>query len=709
MFVAKRHDVKRSTANDRNHRQFLFYATALSPLVLGSIFASNNAEARVTRLLVEERVVIEDSNYKGVGSYERLKGRAHFAVDPKDKRNKVIYNLDKAPKNKDNLVEFSSPFVIVKPLDFKRGNRKIFYGINNRGNCIELSFRSLSTTPPTCFPTSVAQLGADNPLFTEGFTWVDAGWHGDGIKVPNSVQLFPDFPVATNRKGKSIEGPHRIELQLNAAAFSSSLVPGWRPYPAGSLDNSGASLTVRASADGNRKRIDNKDWAFGICPDGKSSLKPSDTDICLFDGFKPLSIYELYYTAKDPIVMGLAYAVTRDLASFLRSKTEDDDGNKNPLLTDGNTVKRAYVSGTSSTGMYLRDWLYLGFNEDEDGKQVFEAANIYSAAAHRLFANVQFASPTYYSGQDQHQDYTSNAIPPFTFGVTTDPLTGAKDGILKRPKTDPLVLQTDEELVFWQWKASLNVVDTSGKPIKTPDNVRLYFQNGWGHIGAVGLLSPFTPAGRCTLPGQGASSSSWTTRALVNIIDDWADRGVSPPDSNYPRFESDELVTLKKFRSLFPNIPGLTPPMNLNELNVLNYGPYFDAEGGKQTLLPPAKGPAYRLFVPKPRKDGDGAAGVDFIHTRAPIGTNVGWSAISAPREADICSLSGSYVPFARTEDERVRFGDPRPSLEERYGDHKGFVRSVTKAANQLVDERFLLARDAKKFIDAAEASDVLK
>ena len=92
-------------------------------------------------------------------------------------------------------------------------------------------------------------------------------------------------------------------------------------------------------------------------------------------------------------------------------------------------------------------------------RKVFDGVTIYSAATHRLFANVQFAHPTYFSGQDQHHDYTSNSIAPLTFAVRTDPISGIRDGILKRPATDPFVFQIDEELVFWQWKASLNVVD----------------------------------------------------------------------------------------------------------------------------------------------------------------------------------------------------------------------------------------------------------
>jgi hypothetical protein len=75
----------------------------------------------------------------------------------------------------------------------------------------------------------------------------------------------------------------------------------------------------------------------------------------------------LIYPAKNPIVMGLGDAVTRDIGSFLRYETHDDAGNSNPIATGSTDVgiRRSYSFGSSSTGMYQREFLYLGFNEDE--------------------------------------------------------------------------------------------------------------------------------------------------------------------------------------------------------------------------------------------------------------------------------------------------------------------------------------------------------
>jgi hypothetical protein len=192
----------------------------------------------------------------------------------------------------------------------------------------------------------------------------------------------------------------------------------------------------------------------------------TNVDVCILDGLQPGSIYELTYPARDPWVMGLGYAVTRDLASFLRFRGRDDEGRPNPLATEGMTgIRRVYGLGISSTGMYMREFLYLGFNEDEQHRKVFDAVRILIPGTHRLFANVEFSDPNVYSRQDEHSDYLSHSVAPLTYAVTTDPISGLRDGILKRPATDPLVFHIDTANEFWQMDGSLNVHDGRGKAV----------------------------------------------------------------------------------------------------------------------------------------------------------------------------------------------------------------------------------------------------
>jgi hypothetical protein len=273
-----------------------------------------------------------------------------------------------------------------------------------------------------------------------------------------------------------------------------------------------------------------------------------------------------------------------------------------------------------------------------------------------------------------------------------------------------LVFQIDEELSFWQWKASLNVVDGRGHPVSLPHNVRLYYQNGFGHVGAAGLLAPPQPAGGCEQATHNQSATiAFVPRALAIAIDEWADKGIEPPKSNFPRIENGTLVSLGAYRKLFPEVPGFAPPQVMNELDVLDFGPRFSSIGGVQTKLPPVHGPSYQLFVPRPSGDGTGVGGINSLWTRVPLGTNVGWNVRAGDRKPDLCFLNGSFVPFAKTKAERLTKRDPRPSLEERYKDHIGFVSAVQTATESLVKERFLLPEDAAIFVKGARESDVLK
>ena len=74
------------------------------------------------------------------GPYERIKGRVHFAVDPGEQAYSGITDLDKAPRNEKGLVYYSTDFLILKPLEWEKGNRRIFFDWGNRGNIRALQF-----------------------------------------------------------------------------------------------------------------------------------------------------------------------------------------------------------------------------------------------------------------------------------------------------------------------------------------------------------------------------------------------------------------------------------------------------------------------------------------------------------------------------------------------------------------------------------------
>lgn len=682
-------------------------------LLLSALFmASGTSYGRVVRLEVaQRRPFAEGTSFDKVGPYERLDGMAYFEVDPRDALNAVIVNLDKAPRNARGLVEFSAPVFILKPLDPRRGNQKILYTVNNRGN--KLSVSRFNYAADTNDPLSAADAG-DGFLMRQGFTLVDAGWQGD--VAPGNNRLFPDLPIAVQPDGAAIVARIRIEYsdrtipERGTYTLPLEGTSAFRAYEAADTRTANATLTWRDSVAGLKTTVPADRWAFGRCPDGQARLEPTTTDICLFDGFKSNRLYELIYRAKNPRVMGLGYAITRDLASFLRFATADDAGNANPVRasTTETGIRRAYVLGQSSTGMYLRDFLYLGFNEDEQHRRVFDAALISTPGTHRLFANVEFADPNTYSRQDDRHDFLSTSAAPLTFGVTTDPVTALRDGILKRPATDPLVMQVVTDNEFWQFRASLDVADGRGRPVAIPDNVRLYLISGFEHTGSMPAVFP-SPPGRCRYP-RNLMYHGPTLRALLLALDAWAERGIKPPPSNYPRIENGTLVPLARARATFPTIPGVEFPTQLNGLEVLDFGPELSSTGGRLTRLPPAAGARYEVMVPENDEDGQNVAGIRPIEVRVSTGTHTGWNLRDPKsRGADLCGLSGAYFPYARTAEERRAHGDPRRSLQERYRDHAGYVRAVRKAAADLVRERFLLHEDAERYIREAESSAVLR
>ncbi|MGZ6123848.1 MAG: alpha/beta hydrolase domain-containing protein, partial [Myxococcales bacterium] len=313
--------------------------------------------------------------------------------------------------------------------------------------------------------------------------------------------------------------------------------------------------------------------------------------------------------------------------------------------------------------------------------------------------------------QDDRHDFLQTSYPPLTYAVTTDPVSGIRAGVLRRPATDPLVMQTDSETEFWQLRGSLNVQDGRGEPVDLPDNVRLYFNSSAAHsMRITGLrTNPPGTSALCANPTPGGTVIE-TARATLVAMDLWADRGIQPPRSNYPRIEEDTLIPLEEARGRFPAIPGASFPTVQNQLDLLVFGPLFGPNGGALSLQPPLLGPRYRQYVPRSDHDGLNIAGVRPMQVRVPLGTSSGWS-IRRPehRAPNLCGLTGSYFAFAATKAERLASGDPRKSLEERYRNHDGFVKAVSKAAKDLVKERFLLQQDADAFVAAAEASTILQ
>jgi hypothetical protein len=325
---------------------------------------------RINLEIAERTAFADGAAFGAAGSYERLAGRIRLAVDPDAAQNRGIVDLGKAPRTADGQVECTADFTILKPADMTRGNRRLFYDWGNRGNIRCLQF--FNDAVHTNTPRSLADAG-NGFLFRRGYTVVWIGWEGD--LLPGDGRFIIDTPVATEG-GKPITGTVRAEFVLDEPGVKCLPLSGrasTRSFPTVSLDTSKASLTVRPYPGEPRIKIDPTRWQFarlegGVGLDGtanETGLAPSDQHIHLADGFTAGLIYELVYTAKDPRVHGLGHAMVRDAIAFFRS----DASEKNPLRG----LEKAYCWGRSQTGRAIRDFVYLGFNDDGQGRKVFDA------------------------------------------------------------------------------------------------------------------------------------------------------------------------------------------------------------------------------------------------------------------------------------------------------------------------------------------------
>jgi hypothetical protein len=685
----------------------------LSIVAAGTMFLAPRAEARVTAIQITrvESPTFEGTSFGTVGPYEKLVGIARMEVDPLDPRNSGIVNLERAPRNAHGMVEYDTDLYILKPVDMGRWNHKLFFEVHNRGNKLALNF--LNDSPGGVNDPTTAAHAGNGFLFRQGYVVAWTGWQAD--VTPANARMTMRVPVATQPNGSPIVAMVRQEYSdrfIPVAGTYSLPLSGssqFASYESATLDTTRATLTVRERTADPRVPVASDRWAFARCtrnPDGTFAVVSSAFDICLFDRFRVDRLYELVYPAKNPLVMGLAYAVTRDVVSFLRHQTHDDVGTPNPVAGAGG-INNAYGLGISSSGMYMRDFLYLGFNEDERGRRIFDGAWAHIPGAHRLMANVEFAQPNDYSRQDVWHDYLSASIFPFGYGVSTDPVTGRTDGILKRPATDPLLIVTDTSTEWWQFQASLTTEDAAGQPVPLPPGARHYLFASYQH--SVGPPAGPPARGTCQQLSNPLSGAP-LARAMLVALDRWVTEGEEPPRNNVPKGST--LVSPDQASTGFPRIPGVTYTGVVNALQVWDYGPELGPSGGRMTILPPwpVPGTDYPLLVPRVDQDGNDLAGIRQPDVEAGVGTYTGWNVRAAGfREGEMCGLTGSFIPYATTRTERLASGDPRRSLEERYKDHDGYVKAVAKAARKLARERFLLEEDVERFVAAAEASVVLR
>ncbi|HUR35266.1 MAG TPA: alpha/beta hydrolase domain-containing protein, partial [Vicinamibacterales bacterium] len=567
--------------------------------IVALVAPASPARAEVTRVEIRTRADI------GASGFEKIVGTAHFEVDPRDPRNRMIADIDKAPVNAAGRVEFSSDLYIIRPKDAARSNGITLVDVLNRGRKPVMNgfIRNGAIDPG-----SDADLG-DRFLLDHGFSLVWVGWEFDvrrqnglmGISVPSAhgvnAPVWGDFTPANGNERQTVGD-----------------LAGYTPADPAAPDN---RLTVRDSQFGREEAIDRSTWML----DGNV--------VILKGGFQAGRIYRVSYHAKELPISGLGLAAFRDIGSWVKHASDA-----------AVHTTQALAFGSSQSGRFLRTFLYNGFNGDEKGRQVYDAAWMHIAGAAGLDVNARGATPT---------SLTMYEITRFPYAnqATRDPVSGRTDGLLENDRArafQPKTFFTNTSVEYWGGGRSAALVHTApdGKSDLTlADNTRVYYLTGAQH----------GPARFPTTIGQGQQPDNpleywWTMRALMSAMEKWMRDGTAPPPSQYPKLSDGTLVAASAVA--FPSIPGVQTPAIVEQ----------HRRDGR--LIP--------VLVPQVDADGNERAGIRTPESLVALATYTGWNFRNKEigGSTQLVSLLGSRIPFARTPGDAAAAGDPRKSIAER-------------------------------------------
>jgi len=642
------------------------------PIAVGSLLVAilPYAYGRVVELRIERReAVLDGKPFESSGPYEKLIGKVAFALDPKLAVNKGIVDLDLAPRNSRGEVEFTADFYMLKPVDSSRGNGRLFYEVGNRGGKAMLAV--FQGARPVRDPQTDADFG-DGRLMKQGYTLLWMGWQWD---VP-AGQMRMEMPIASDH-GHPITGLVRANFIPNDHSATQPLADrNHLAYPIENPDDPADWMSVRDRPADAPQRIPRSRWHF-----------VGDTAVSLDGGFELGRIYDVVYRARDPRVVGVGLAGTRDFVSFLKF----DKTRANPL----GGIRAAYGWGVSQSGRFLRHFLYEGFNEDEQGRIVFDGVIDEVGGAGRGSFNHRFAQASRDAEEFFNVFYPVDMFP-FTDGPETDPETGRTDALLRRAEARhvaPRIFHILSNSEYFNRAGSLVHTDPQGtRDIEPPPSTRIYAVASGPH--GAGPLPPTRPEGAAAL--NNPLNRRWITIALLKDLDAWVIDGTLPPPSRIPRISDGTLVPTEK--AGWPTVPGVHFPVPYLKTYRLDFGPEWSRG---IVAEPPKVGKQFAGLVPAVDADGNSRAGIRLPAVDFPLGTYGGWNfrspSIGAPDQ--LFGEVGSFHPLPCTKAQRMASGDSRLSLEERYPSREQYQAKVTEAARKMVDERFLLSSDLQGLV----------
>ena len=589
--------------------------------------------------------ILERGNVAGNTAYEYVVGKVQFAVDPDLARNAAIADVKLGPRNAKGLVEFSADLFVLRPRDPAKSNHTALVEVSNRGGKGLLAEFDFAHGP---FDPHSASSTGDGFLLEHGFTLVWIGWEFDVPPKPGLLRAY--LPVAT-LAGKPIAGTVRCEWTGDQLTDTISTGDkgqvGYAVLDAGSNRN---RLFVRSSVTGKRSPVPHARWKFA-----------DPSHVSLQGGFQPGLIYEVIYETKDPPIAGLGMAGIRDFVSYLKRSGAENG-----------SIQHAIAFGVSQSGRFLREYLYDGFNEDEQGRRVFDGVWAHVAGAGRGSFNQRFAQPSR-DGHEYANVFYPVDVPPFD-----------EESLLQKSHAEhvvPKLFLTNGSYEYWSRCASLIHTTADGKADAAPSaNTRIYFFAGSQHT--IGVI-PEKPVPDVHRTGQNVTNTNdyrYSLRALLLAMEKWIIAGEAPPPSRYPRLQAGELTSLDELK--FPRIIGVNVPRHKREAYRLNFA-----------TEPPALGAAFPTFVPQVNADGNEQGGIQMPEIAVPLASYTGWNlrreSMGAP--GDLVSFLGSWIPFPRT---KAGSNDPRQAVQERYATEQAYLERIDEAGRRLASAGLVLQED---------------
>ena len=646
----------------------------------------------ITQLEITKRTSFASGESFGdVGAYELLEGTAHYAVDPDHASNQGITDLDLAPRNAAGMVEFSSDFAMLQPENADRGNRRILFDVVNRGRKTALSLNSVPTAND---PTSPLEAG-NGYLMRRGYTVVWGGWQADVPPTPGLIGMHA--PEAIGPQGP-LTGRIMCQFQCNEPTNVFLLADRQHlPNPAADPDEAEATLTVRDLPNSPATPVNRDQWSFVRVED--ADLEPQHNHVYMPSGFEPGRIYQLIYTTTGSRIVGLGFAAMRDVVSFLKHAPASAG---NPCAGG---IDYAYAMGRSQSGRFLRQYIHVGINEDEEHRPALDGIIPHVAGAMRGEFNLRFGQPS------KDVCYIIPEMFPFTDTHQTDPVTGAQGSLLEtmeRRGGVPKIMFTNTSAEYWRGDAALihtNLETLADAPESS--SVRRYHFAGCQH--GSGDFPPIEIRANDGIKGQLPFNSvdyAPLLRAALDNLDRWVTTGEEPPASRHPSLNEGTAVESHTLLDRFARVPGVQVPTETTRAIRLDYGP--ESHLGRTIKLPADEGEEFPALVADIDESFNERSGIRLPDLTVPVATYTGWNlrdeSIGNPNLfiGITGGLAGWTLPLPATRAEREASGDPRASIEERYDGREDYLEKVTQAAESLVGEGYMLEEDIAEVVDLA-------